>query len=299
MGSPVPQAVKFAARGLAPRGDRDAAGAFQPLLGAQQEMSAIGGLYKESHGGAAATMIEGTEASQEAVVGAAREHRYVHLATHGYFAAERFKSAMNRDFNEVRAGGSAFVGNQSISGYHPGLLSGLALAGANEPTAEDDGILTASEVESLNLGKVDLVVLSACETGLGNAAGGEGLLGLQRGFQVAGARTVVASLWSVPDQATRVLMERFYENLWKKKMGKLAALREAQLWMLEHGAEQPEIRRELAARGLKEYAGDVAANGTGAGSGDQRTTRGADAPRSPMRLPPYYWAAWVLSGDWR
>jgi CHAT domain-containing protein len=190
---------------------------------------------------------------------------------------------MDRELNEVKAGATTFVSQQSISGYHPGLLSGLALAGANQPTDEDDGILTAAEVESLSLRKVELVVLSACETGLGKTAGGEGLLGLQRAFQVAGARTVVASLWSVPDQATKMLMVRFYENLWTKKMSKLEALREAQLWMLEHGAEQAEIRRELAARGL------VAVEETG----DGRQGTGG------RRLPPYYWAAWVLSGDWR
>jgi CHAT domain-containing protein len=109
--------------------------------------------------------------------------------------------------------------------------------------------------------------LSACETGLGQTAGGEGLLGLQRAFQVAGARTVVASLWKVDDRATRDLMERFYDNLWDREMGKLAALREAQLWMLN----------ERGRRGL-----DLPDDGT-----------------APQRLPPFYWAAFVLSGDWR
>ena len=114
---------------------------------------------------------------------------------------------------------------------------------------------------------MQLVVLSACETGLGQSAGGEGLLGLQRAFQAAGARTVVASLWKVPDAATRDLMERFYDNLWNKEMGKLESLREAQLWLL----------RERGARGL-----DLIPSTT-----------------QPKRLPAYYWAAFVLSGDWR
>ena len=139
-------------------------------------------------------------------------------------------------------------GGRGIVGFHPGLLSGLALAGANRPLepGQDDGILTALEVAELDLAGVELTVLSACETGLGEtgrgqAAGGEGLLGLQRAFQVAGRGAVVATLWDVDDEATRALMERFYENLWQKKKMRLEALREAQLWMLRGG-----WRRELA-----------------------------------------------------
>ena len=123
------------------------------------------------------------------------------------------------------------------------------------------------DVTGLNLQKVDTVVLSACETGLGQVAGGEGLLGLQRAFLVAGANTTVASLWKVHDAATARLMQRFYENLWDKKMGKLAALREAQIWML----------RDQGNRGLTVPA----------------------QPADKASLPPYYWAAFVLSGDWR
>jgi CHAT domain-containing protein len=156
------------------------------------------------------------------------------------------------------------------------LLSGLVLAGANQaPQPErDDGILTALEVAGLDLGGVELATLSACETGLGETAGGEGLLGLQRSFQVAGTRTVVAGLWKVPDRATQMLMERFYQNLWQKKMDKLFALREAQLWMLREGQHHPEIQR-----GLHRLANE--------------------APWKEDYLPPYYWAAFVLSGDWR
>jgi CHAT domain-containing protein len=214
--------------------------------------------------------LESRNASQDAFIREAPRHRYLHVATHGYFAAERFKSALARSTHDGRGPGQELVSNQSLAGYHPGLLSGLALAGANNPTAEDDGILTAEEVGSLNLSNARLIVLSACETGLGQTAGGEGLLGLQRAFQAAGATTVIASLWKVDDVATRDLMERFYDNLWNKNMGKLEALREAQLWML----------KERGPRGLTRIEGDRE-QGTGS------------------RLPPYYWAAWVLSGDWR
>ena len=105
-------------------------------------------------------------------------------------------------------------------------------------------------------------------------AGGEGLLGLQRAFQVAGARSVVASLWPVPDAATRALMERFYANRWERKLGPLEALRRAQLWLLNEGRRHPELERGLKLDGPK---------GEKAGG----------------RLHPYYWAAFVLSGDWR
>src|SRR5262245_42090026 len=111
------------------------------------------------------------------------------------------------------------------------------------------------EIASLDLRRVELAVLSACETGLGEAAGGEGMLGLQRAFQVAGAKTVMATLWKVDDEATQQFMRRFYQNLWLRKMDKLEALRDTQRWML---------RQE---------------------DGKYRD--------------PFYWAAFVLSGDWR
>ena len=204
-------------------------------------------------------------------------HRYLHLATHGYFAPRKLRSALAPEPAGPRgagagAAGDDLFGGRGVVGFHPGLLSGLALAGANRPPepGQDDGILTALEVAELDLSGVELAVLSACETGLGEVAGGEGLLGLQRAFQVAGARGVVASLWKVDDEPTRALMARFYENLWGKQMGKLEALREAQLWMLRGG-------RARAVMLIEE---------------------GQPAGRSD-RVLPFYWAAFVLSGDWR
>ena len=121
----------------------------------------------------------------------------------------------------------------------------------------------------LDLSGVELATLSACESGLGKTAGGEGVLGLQRAFQTAGARTTVTSLWKIPDDATRSLMIDFYENLWSKKMSKIEALRQAQLTLMREGVK----------RGMELQADEP-----------------ADADH---RLPPYYWAAFVLSGDWR
>ncbi len=139
--------------------------------------------------------------------------------------------------------------------------------------------MTALEVASLNLQGVDLAVLSACETGLGQSAGGEGMLGLQRAFQVAGAQTTITSLWSVDDAATQTLMVEFYKRLWDKDhpMGKLEALRQAQLELLHHYDPRTAKLVEQS-RGL-----DL----------------GTETSATFAHLSPKYWAAFVLSGDWR
>ena len=95
---------------------------------------------------------------------------------------------------------------------------GVVLAGANsgESGPGEDGILTALEISGLPLDGVELVVLSACDTGLGAVRDGEGVLGLARGFTLAGAPNLVLSLWQVPDQPTAALMARFYEELWQE-----------------------------------------------------------------------------------
>jgi CHAT domain-containing protein len=160
----------------------------------------------------------------------------------------------------------------------------LALTGAGRrptPPGQDDGILTALEVAELDLAGVELAVLSACETGLGEVAGGEGLLGLQRAFQVAGAHSVVASLWKVDDRRTAALMERFYAHLWTEGLSPLEALRKAQLHLLRGEATPAQAR----SRGLKPVAGE---RGLEAIDGASPTS---DA------VPPYYWAAFVLSTD--
>ena len=171
--------------------------------------------------------------------------------------------------SDAASRGQLVSSDHSVTGWNPGLLSGLAMAGANlEPEpGKDDGILTSQEIAFLPLNGVDTVVLSACETGLGEVAGGEGLIGIQRAFQVSGARTTVASFWKVDDLVTRRLMERFYRNLWEKEMPRLDSLREAQLYILNN----PESIR-------------------GAKADDQEATE---------RVSPRYWAAFQLSGDWR
>jgi tetratricopeptide (TPR) repeat protein len=162
---------------------------------------------------------------------ASRSPRILHLASHGFFLPDQ-------------AGGSTAKADEAdgLSGVDrllrledPLLRSGLALAGANTwlaggmlPAEAEDGILTAEDVVGLDLVDTELVILSACETGLGQIQIGEGVFGLRRAFVLAGAKTLVMSLWKVPDQATQELMVDFYRRILRGET-RAAALREAQL----------------------------------------------------------------------
>jgi tetratricopeptide (TPR) repeat protein/CHAT domain-containing protein len=248
---------------------------WSELPGTSAEAEAIRKTFASRFPNARMTDLRRDDATEGAVRRDAPRYQYLHFATHGYFAPPELRSALASASKSDAADVGNLFAKKDVAGFHPGLLSGLVLAGANRPVDfdHDDGILTALEVEALDLGGVELATLSACETGLGQTAGSEGLLGLQRAFQTAGAHSVVAGLWKVPDRATQALMQRFYENLWQKRLSKIDALREAQLWMLHEGPKQPDILRGLDA------APEIAETG--------------------KSLPPYYWAAFVLSGDWR
>src|SRR5262249_35783106 len=147
--------------------------------------------------------------------------RWAHLATHGFFADPRFRSAFQVDEGQFAR---LTRWRETAGARSPLVLSGLVLAGANrqgEEAAEDRGMLTAEWVVGLRLGGLELAVLSACDTGLGDTGdvgGGEGVYGLQRAFHLAGCANVVASLWMVDDDATCALMGLFYRHLWVDKM---------------------------------------------------------------------------------
>src|SRR5436305_2537110 len=120
-------------------------------------------------------------------------------------------------------------------------MTGLVFAGANNPKTPGRGIVTGEALIDLDLSGLELAVLSACETGLGDVAGGEGTFGLQRAFHLAGTRDVVASLWKVPDRTTAALMHLFYRNLWEKEMPPVEALRQAQLEIYRHSEKIVEL----------------------------------------------------------
>jgi CHAT domain-containing protein len=136
------------------------------------------------------------------------------------------------------------------------LLSGLVLAGANHREAagseEDDGILTAEEIATLDLSGVDLVALSACGTGAGVVMSGEGVFGLRRAFRLAGAKKLITSLWAVEDEATRKWMKAFYEALFRKGLQTAASVREASLEILH------ELRKKRKSTHPFYWAGFVA-----------------------------------------
>ena len=147
----------------------------------------------------------------------------LHIATHGFFVDEQEVSAT------FKVGAATEYARQN-----PLLRSGLLLSGAsnfiqnNFRLDEENGILTAYEAANLNLDNTDLVILSACETGKGEVQNGEGVYGLQRAFQTAGAQAIIMSLWKVDDEATQELMSSFYQ-IWMNDGSKAEAFRRAQL----------------------------------------------------------------------
>jgi len=168
------------------------------------------------------------------------------VATHGWFASESIRSWSDPEPIDVKSGlGLRLSGEEEIKGMSPMLLCGLALAGAN--LSEDElgrvpGLMTAEELASLDLSRCELAVLSACDTNVGERRAGQGVASLQRALQMAGARSVITSLWKVPDEATRELMSDFYRRLWVEKKPKWQALWEAKKKLCEARDERGQLR---------------------------------------------------------
>jgi CHAT domain-containing protein len=213
--------------------------------------------------------------------------RYAHLATHGFFADPTVPSVLHLDPQLFTSSGRDRAAPGS---RNPLVLSGLVLAGANQPAAsfdplshDDLGILTAEAIAGLPLQGLELVVLSACETGLGRVAGGEGVFGLQRAFHLAGAETVVASLWKVSDEATRRLMAEFYRNLGVKKLPRLEALRQAQLTLLRDYRPGAQGGRGGLVKEVDRRVEELPEKEPVEGSGDPRRTLAIGCRRSTGR----------------
>jgi CHAT domain-containing protein len=248
---------------------------WSKLPGTDRERVRVAALA-EKYAGAKARSLTGQEATTARVFAELPKARFAHLATHGFFADAKFLSAFQVDPEEFasldlpqgRRGGAR----------SPLVLSGLVFAGANRQGKEADrdrGILTAEGIVGLRLDKLELAVLSACDTGLGEVGGGEGVYGLQRAFHIAGCKDVIASLWSVEDESTAALMTLFYTNLWVHHDDPLQALRKAQLYLYRN----PGQIKSLARRDFEEVL----------------LPRVGAAPNGP-RARTAQWAAFTFSG---
>jgi len=248
-------------RGLRSSCDDFRAMQFEELSASARETDDVAALWQRSGGmlrgarSSAAVQLTGTAASESAFKLQAAGKRVLHLATHGFFLGGNCVSALEAS----RKPGEE--GLFSPTGENPLLLSGFALAGANQRQAagpgEEDGILTAEEIATLDLSGVEWAVLSACDTGVGEVRAGEGVLGLRRAFQIAGARTLIMSLWPVEDQVTRDWMRRLYRARLVLGLATIDAVHQANLGTL----------RQRRAR--------------------EQSTH------------PFYWAGFVAAGDWR
>jgi CHAT domain-containing protein len=231
-----------------------------------------------------ARLLLGAEASADRVLDGLPKARFAHLATHGFFADAQFRSVLQVDPKQFMiVGRGERVGAGALS---PLVLSGLVFAGANRPETPGRGLLTGEALIDRDLSGLELAVLSACDTGLGEVAGGEGVFSLQRAFHLAGYHNVVASQWKVYDAATAALMGEFYRALWEENLPPILALQKAQLAVYR---VDPKQFREMALRGFE--------------VGDKNLDAAKVVNAAPVqpggRNPAVLWAAFTLSGAGR
>lgn len=225
--------------------------------------------------------LRGTEESFKALSG--KNISMLHIATHGFYWTET-EARQTKDLDFLMMGDnnqSRYVEDKALtrSGL---LLSGanIALKGNPLPEGLEDGILTAKELAGLDLRGLDLVVLSACQTGLGEITG-DGVFGLQHGFKKAGANTLLMSLWKVDDNATQLLMTQFYKNLLAGK-SKFESLREAQKYVRDYEVEietTPDKRWQSEARQKEKQS---------------KKPMPKEFKKIKKYKDPFYWAAFIL-----
>jgi CHAT domain-containing protein len=229
--APAPAPARPGARGL-PAEDLERL-YFPPLPGTEAEGEAIAAIVPS------ARVLRGADATEDAVK-AVHGPLVLHAATHGFFLASKPLSAARRrgfvlDEKPLHAVPEpAIAPGRAVHVHDPMLRSGIAFAGANERSSGggDDGVLTALEAADLDLEGTRLVVLSACDTGVGDVRRGQGVFSMRRALVEAGAETQVMSLWEVDDDATKNLMTRYYAALFQGGLGRAEALQKAQLALL-------------------------------------------------------------------
>ncbi len=201
---------------------------FQYLAGSITEVNNINQILIDNN--IKSSLYCGHNASEKNFKELGGKYDIIHTATHGFYIPPHHATLQNYRYSAFYEDNIPIVIENSL------LRSGLALSGANNawngniiPDDDEDGILTAQEISSLNLSGTKLVVLSACETGLGDISGSEGVYGLQRAFKMAGVQSILMSLWPVPDNEISDLMQLFYSYWINNKMDKHEAFRKAQI----------------------------------------------------------------------
>ena len=196
---------------------------FAPLPGAEREATL---LAKEGQRHGSAQLLLGRQASEETLRHEAPGADNIHLATHGFAFGERCSAN-----HESQRGFDLAPSAVNATTPAGGQTAGLALAGANHGGAdpEHDGLLTGEEIAALDLHRVRWVVLSACDSGLGQVIEGEGVFGLRRGFHIAGARSVIMSLWPVADATTTDWMLALYQARFERKLDTATAIHDTTL----------------------------------------------------------------------
>jgi CHAT domain-containing protein len=196
---------------------------FETLPGTASEVKEVLAVWRQSHQAGPAIELSGGSARWSLFEASTEGKRILHLATHGFFLGACQIADSSAGYNSGAA-------------ENPLLLSGLALSGANRArgakAARENGIVTAEEIAAMNLEGVEWVVLSACDTGLGLLQSGEGVFGLRRAFQTAGAATVIASLWPVEDASARTWMRTLYQSRLADGMTTAESVRKASLAVL-------------------------------------------------------------------
>lgn len=231
------------------------------------------------------------EACEESVKALSGTHpNIVHLATHGFYWSE--STAHNQQYFSQY---EAKMDDQMRSHYSIDPLErcGLLFAGANTalsghverlPEGVQDGILTAKEISTMDLRDADIVVLSACETGLGDISG-EGVFGLQRAFKMAGVQTILMALWKVDDEATRILMTAFYRHM-NEGETKREAFRHAQQEVRNYKGEDNESENRTIASGKEKMLNK--------GKLSSGSTQPSTVANPHPFASPYYWAGFIL-----
>ena len=205
---------------------------FLPLFGTKVEAEAIATMLN-------ITPLIGSEATENALK-QVKSPEIVHIATHGFFLEDvEISSPSGSSRGLILESDFGIQPQPFVPVENPLLRSGIALAGANiRQSGTEDGIMTAEEIANLNLAGTKLVILSACETGVGKVNIGEGVYGLRRALSLAGSESQVTSLWKVDDSSTKDLMIDYYQRVLNNQDGRSEALRQTQLKMLEDSVEK-------------------------------------------------------------